>query len=62
MDYTIVGKEVNAASRLESSADPDEIRISESTYQLVNSEIQCELVGKVQMKGIKDPVNTYRVG
>ncbi|HET8706430.1 MAG TPA: adenylate/guanylate cyclase domain-containing protein, partial [Pseudomonadales bacterium] len=35
MDYTIIGKEVNLASRLENVAEPNGIVLSESTYLLV---------------------------
>lgn len=61
MDYTIIGQEVNLASRLESNAESGEILISEETYQLVKDKIMCSLKGKVSMKGISKPVDTYQV-
>ena len=62
LDYTIVGGQVNAASRLETAAGPDEILISHSTYGLVKDAIHCEWVGEIKVKGIAYPIRTYRVG
>jgi adenylate cyclase len=61
LDYTIVGGQVNVASRLEASAGPDGILISEETYALVKDAIHCEPVGAVKVKGIAYPLKTYRV-
>lgn len=62
LDYTIVGGQVNAASRLETAAGPDEILVSHSTYGLVKDVIHCEWVGEIKVKGIAYPIRTYRVG
>ncbi len=61
MDYTIIGQEVNLASRLESSAEAGEILISSETYNLVKDKIMCRLKGKIEMKGFSQPVETYQV-
>ena len=61
MDCTIIGQEVNLASRLESNAESGEILISEETYNLVKDKIMCRQKGKVCMKGISQPVDTYQV-
>ena len=61
MDYTIIGKEVNLASRLESTAEAGEILISQETYALVKEKIMCRLKGKVEMKGFSQPVPVYQV-
>jgi adenylate cyclase len=61
MDYTIIGQEVNLASRLESSAEAGEILISEQTYDLVKDKIMCRLKGDVEMKGISKAIPTYQV-
>ena len=37
MDYTIIGSEVNLASRLESHADPGGILLSHETYSLIKT-------------------------
>ena len=60
LDYTIVGGQVNLASRLESSADADQILISEETHVLVRDEIACEKMASISVKGIPYPVQTYQ--
>ncbi len=61
LDYTIVGGAVNVASRLESTAAPDQIQISHATYSLVKDEIYCRLVGDVELKGVSHQMRTYEV-
>lgn len=61
MDYTIIGGQVNLASRLESMAEPDQILISEETYAHVQDTIACQEKGRLQVKGISTPVQTYLV-
>jgi adenylate cyclase len=61
LDYTIVGGAVNVASRLESTAAPDQIQISHTTYSLVKDEIYCRLVGDVELKGVGHQMRTYEV-
>ncbi len=61
MDYTIIGGAVNIASRLEHHADEGEIFISYETWAHVNDEIETEEVGPIQVKGVNQPVITYRV-
>jgi len=61
LDYTIVGKEVNAASRLESSAKPNQIQISNTTYELVKDRIETRPVGELQVKGLAYPIKSHEV-
>jgi class 3 adenylate cyclase len=61
LDYTIIGRGVNTASRLESLATPGEILISYETYAHVTDEIACEEKGEVKVKGLAYPVATYQV-
>ncbi len=59
LDYTLLGSEVNLASRLETSAKAGEILISQSAYELVKDIIYCEDRGTVEVKGFKSPIKTY---
>jgi PAS domain S-box-containing protein len=61
MDYTIVGGQVNAASRLEANADPDQILISHQTWALVREYVVCEPVGEIKAKGLAHSLLTYEV-
>jgi class 3 adenylate cyclase len=59
MDYTIIGGEVNLASRLESLAQQDSILISYETYALINDHIKCEEKQESKVKGIAYPVRVF---
>ncbi len=61
MDYTIIGREVNLASRLESAAEAGEILISHETYSLVRDVIMCRDKGQISVKGFSRPVQIYQV-
>ncbi len=61
MDYTIIGREVNLASRLESAADAGEILISHETYSLIKDIIMCRDKGQISVKGFARPVQIYQV-
>lgn len=59
MTYTAIGLHTNIAARLEGSAEPGSILLSESTWQLVRDRIRCEPRGAVQCKGVREPVPVY---
>lgn len=61
MDYTIIGSQVNLASRLESAADIDQVLISQETYSLIKDTFFCEKKDLIQVKGIHYDVQTYLV-
>ncbi len=61
MDYTIIGSEVNLASRLESSADVGGILLSNETHSLVKDWVMTEQAESVMVKGFARPITTYRV-
>ncbi len=61
MDYTIIGKTVNLASRLETSADINRILISESTYELIKDDVVCKERGNIRVKGIDRDILTYYI-
>ncbi|MEE8330301.1 MAG: PAS domain S-box protein [Acidimicrobiia bacterium] len=61
LDYTIVGGPVNVASRLESTAEADQIHITHETYSLVKDEIYCRPTGDIKVKGVAHELRTYEV-
>jgi len=61
LDYTILGGNVNLASRLESNASPDEILISSETYLLIKEKIKCIKKEEIKVKGISSLIQTYEV-
>jgi len=61
MEYVAMGMQVNITSRLESSAMPGSIYISHSTWGLVKDKIECEEVGKIDVKGLSRPIRAYKV-
>ncbi|WP_369602127.1 adenylate/guanylate cyclase domain-containing protein [Hahella sp. SMD15-11] len=61
MDYTIIGKEVNLASRLESMAEPGEILVSYETFALIKDTIMCRDKGQITVKGFSKPIPIYSV-
>ncbi|MFN7097766.1 MAG: adenylate/guanylate cyclase domain-containing protein, partial [Gammaproteobacteria bacterium] len=61
VDYTIIGRQVNLASRLQTSCNAGDILISENTYLLVKNEIPCQMQEMIIVKGIDSPVQSYLV-
>ena len=61
MDYTVLGKNVNIAARLEANAPPEGILISESVSNYVKDFAEVKFAGKITVKGIEEEFNTYEV-
>lgn len=61
MDYTVLGKTVNLAARLESSAPTQGILIASDTELLVKDRFQCEPSEPIRAKGFEKPVPVFRV-
>jgi len=61
MDYTIIGSEVNLASRLESVAEPGGILLAHETNALVSDIVLTEEQPPISVKGFLKPVSTYKV-
>ena len=63
MEYTVMGKEVNVASRLSSSAQPGQILLSDATYDAIpqTGPIQCKQHGIITLRGTTQPLMTYSV-
>ncbi|MCZ8157435.1 MAG: response regulator [Leptospira sp.] len=61
LTYTIFGNNVNLAARLESNGIPGGVVISEATYRLVKDQFKCEPLELLELKGISNKVQAYKV-
>jgi class 3 adenylate cyclase/tetratricopeptide (TPR) repeat protein len=60
-EYTAMGDAVNVAARMEQTAEPGSVQITEDTYRLVHDLFDVEPLGGVELKGKSRPVRSYRV-
>ena len=61
MEYTIIGSEVNLASRLQSHAELGGILLSHAAYSLVKDRVLADEKEPIRVKGIAKPVRNYKV-
>ena len=62
MDYTVIGNQVNVASRLESIAESGQILISQRTFTRVQDFVKVNKEESINVKGIHNPIKIYNVG
>ena len=60
-DYTASGTAVNLAARLCDHAEDGEILLSPRAYTAVEDDFQAESTGEMTFKGIRQPVEVFRV-
>lgn len=61
LSYTVLGSPVNLAQRLESMAPAGGILISERTRALLGDAVPAAPRGKIQVKGVEEPVPVFEV-
>lgn len=62
MDYTLLGRSVNLASRLESNGEKGRIHISAETHTLIKGDYDCiPRDEEIHVKGFDRPLQTYWV-
>jgi len=61
MEYTAMGDTVNLASRMESTAEPGMIQVSDSTYRLTEGYFEFKPLGEIEVKGKKELVKAYQL-
>jgi class 3 adenylate cyclase len=60
-DYTVIGEEVNLASRLCSKAAPGQVLISEGMYRKLKGLVEVRPLDPIALKGFSEPVKVYEV-
>lgn len=61
VEYTAMGDAVNVAARMEATADPGTIRITDATRRLVGRLFQAEPLGGLEIRGKSRPVRVHRL-
>ena len=61
MDYTAVGDTTNLGSRMESMAGPGTVLVSGNTHRLVRDFFEFESLGKIEVKGKKEPQEAFEL-
>lgn len=61
-DYTVLGNEVNLASRLADRATAGEILVTDRTMMKVEDLVSGEIVDEITLKGVSRPIKIYSLG
>ncbi len=59
-EYTAMGEAVMMASRMETSAEPGTVLVSENTYRQAQARFKWQNLGPIQVKGVSALVLVYR--
>jgi len=60
-DYTVLGNEVNLASRLADRAEPGQILVTERTMRQVEDLVDGTVIDEISLKGINRPIKIYEI-
>jgi adenylate cyclase len=61
LDYTVIGRNVNLAQRLEANCEPGKVLISDATYQMVKEKVEITETRQIPLKGFVNPVKVCTV-
>lgn len=61
MDYTVMGNNVNLASRLADSAAPGQVLVSERTLAQVRDLVDAKQVDEIELEGVSRPIRIYEI-
>ena len=59
--YTAMGDTINMAARMEQSAEPGTVLVTEETYRLVAPLFDAKDLGRIEVKGRDEPMAVYRI-
>jgi Adenylate and Guanylate cyclase catalytic domain/AAA ATPase domain len=62
MDYTALGHTASLAARMEQIAAPDHAYLTEHTAKLIEGMLTLQDLGRMTVKGVKEPVGVYELG
>jgi tetratricopeptide (TPR) repeat protein len=58
--YTAIGDAINVAARMEQTAEPGTVQVSEDTQRLIAPLFEFVGLGAIEVKGKAEPIQTYR--
>ncbi|HUH06525.1 MAG TPA: adenylate/guanylate cyclase domain-containing protein, partial [Egibacteraceae bacterium] len=61
VEYTALGDAINVAARMEQTAEPGTVRVTEQTVNLLDGMFEVDDIGPVEVKGKAEPVRAFRV-
>ena len=61
VEYTAMGDAINVASRMETSATPGTIQVTQGTFKHVSYMFDAKTNGQVSVKGKAEPITTFEI-
>lgn len=60
-EYDIAGQTVHLAARMEQTAKPGTVQITQNTFSLVEKDVQAISIGAVEIKGFSQPIDVFEL-